>query len=49
MLEEWGGGAVDDPEGEFDAIDIDGGGEVLFNEFADWALTRHLALFGRYI
>ena len=37
---------VHDPEVEFAAIDVDGGGEVLFIEFADWALTRHLALFG---
>eukprot|EP01065_Artemidia_motanka_P037933 TRINITY_DN4681_c0_g1_i4.p1 TRINITY_DN4681_c0_g1~~TRINITY_DN4681_c0_g1_i4.p1 ORF type:complete len:841 (+),score=139.65 TRINITY_DN4681_c0_g1_i4:50-2524(+) len=38
------GGAVDDPEAAFAAIDADGGGMVLFEEFARWATARHLDL-----
>ena len=29
-------------EGEFDSIDTNGGGQILFNEFIDWALSRDL-------
>ena len=29
-------------EGEFDSIDTNSGGQILFNEFIDWALSRDL-------
>jgi len=35
-------GPVEDMEGEFDSIDTNGGGQILFNEFIDWALARDL-------
>ena len=35
-------GPVEDMEGEFDSIDTNGGGQILFNEFIDWALSRDL-------
>ena len=44
MIEEWGL-HVDDPSAEFALIDRNGGGEILFDEFCDWALSRHLATF----
>lgn len=42
-LEEWG---IDmsDPEGSWAACDENGGGMVLFEEFCDWAIQRHLDL-----
>eukprot|EP00494_Astrolonche_serrata_P024825 UN25085 len=41
VLEEWGI-KVEDPEKEFSAIDGNAGGQVLFNEFSDWALKKGL-------
>jgi hypothetical protein len=35
---------VDDPEAEFKAIDKNGGGQLLFDEFAEWALKKQLDL-----
>ena len=29
-------------EAEFNAVDLNGGGQILFVEFCDWALNRHL-------
>ena len=29
---------------EFDSIDKNGGGQILFNEFVDWALSKNLDL-----
>jgi len=40
-LEKWVG-AIDDLEAEFDAIDVNGGGQILFNEFVDWASQKNL-------
>merc|ERR1719225_420656 len=40
-MEKWVG-PVEDMEGEFDSIDTNGGGQILFNEFIDWALARDL-------
>ncbi|TRY81163.1 hypothetical protein TCAL_16785 [Tigriopus californicus] len=37
-------GDVDDMEAEFDAIDKNGGGQILFSEFVDWALEKNLDL-----
>ena len=41
MLKEWGI-EVTNPEETFAAIDENGGGQVLFNEFAHWALKNGL-------
>jgi len=41
MLKEWGI-TVEDPEKTFAEIDENGGGQVLFNEFAAWALKTGL-------
>lgn len=41
MLKEWGI-KVDNPEETFASIDENGGGQVLFNEFASWALKNGL-------
>lgn len=35
-------GPVDDLNEEFDKIDVNGGGQILFSEFVDWALERNL-------
>ena len=35
-------GPIEDKEEEFDSIDTNGGGQILFNEFIDWALARDL-------
>jgi len=43
LLRKWGV-KVDDPEKVFGEIDKSGGGKVLFNEFATWALTKSLDL-----
>lgn len=40
-LAEWGA-SVDDPDGEFNRIDTNGGGQILFVEFADWGLKKTL-------
>merc|ERR1712146_242386 len=39
-----GGLKIDNPEAEFKAIDKNGGGIILFDEFADWALRKQLDL-----
>eukprot|EP00947_MAST-08B_sp_MAST-8B-sp1_P004987 g4987.t1 len=44
MIEDWGV-TVDDPAAEFARIDRNGGGEVLFDEFCDWAISKHLEAF----
>merc|ERR1711872_146081 len=40
-LEKWVG-PIEDLEAEFDNIDTNGGGQILFNEFIDWALKKDL-------
>ena len=35
-------GPVEDMEAEFDNIDKNGGGQILFSEFVDWALEKDL-------
>ena len=42
-IEKWGV-KIADPAAEFKRIDKNGGGVVLFDEFADWALKKHLDL-----
>merc|ERR1712156_1230144 len=41
MGEEWGV-SVSDPEKEFQSIDTNGGGQVLFEEFCAWAIKKGL-------
>ncbi len=40
-MERWTG-PVEDMEAEFAKIDVNGGGQILFNEFVDWALAKNL-------
>lgn len=40
-IEKWVG-PIEDMEAEFDSIDTNGGGQVLFSEFVDWALKKNL-------
>jgi len=40
-LETWVG-PIEDLEAEFEAIDTNGGGQILFTEFVDWALEKNL-------
>lgn len=42
-LRRWGV-AVDDAEAEFRKLDTNNGGAVLFDEFCDWAIKKHLDL-----
>ena len=35
-------GPVENMEEEFDKIDKNGGGQILFSEFVDWALEKDL-------
>ena len=35
-------GPIEDYEAEFDSIDANGGGQILFNEFVDWATDKNL-------
>jgi Ca2+-binding EF-hand superfamily protein len=42
-IEAWGF-KVEDPEAEFAIIDANGGGQLLFDEFADWAIKKGLDL-----
>ena len=35
-------GPIESMEEEFDKIDKNGGGQVLFSEFVDWALEKDL-------
>ncbi len=43
QIEAWGV-KVDDPEAAFAEIDTNGGGQLLFDEFAEWAISKELAL-----
>ena len=43
VLEKWVG-PIENLEEEFDNIDENGGGQILFNEFVDWALAKDLDL-----
>ena len=35
-------GPIADMAAEFDAIDKNGGGQILFDEFVDWATSKNL-------
>merc|ERR1739848_183486 len=39
-LEKWVG-PIEDLEAEFDSIDTNSGGQILFSEFVDWALKKN--------
>ena len=39
IIDQWTGG-TDDIEAEFDTIDENGGGQILFSEFVNWALSK---------
>lgn len=41
-VEKWTGGSIEDMEAEFEKIDENGGGQVLFGEFVKWALDKNL-------
>ena len=43
MIEKWVG-PIKDMDKEFDRIDANGGGEILFDEFCKWAIKKHLDL-----
>jgi len=43
MIEKWVG-KLDDPVAEFNKIDGNGGGQILFDEFCDWSVAKHLDL-----
>jgi len=40
-IEKWVG-PIEDMDAEFDIIDANGGGQILFSEFVDWALKKNL-------
>jgi len=40
-MEKWVG-EIEDLEAEFDSIDVNEGGEILFSEFVDWAMAKDL-------
>ena len=41
MIEDWGV-FVSNPRKTFQEIDVNGGGQILFGEFANWALQNSL-------
>eukprot|EP00755_Sulcionema_specki_P018216 Sspe_Gene.66343::Locus_39199_Transcript_1_1_Confidence_1.000_Length_1526::g.66343::m.66343 len=41
LLREWGA-TINDPEAVFREIDVNGGGQILFDEFAKWAIRQGL-------
>ena len=43
-IELWVGEKIEDMEAEFDKIDTNAGGQILFTEFVDWALEKNLDL-----
>ena len=45
-IKRWGV-TIEDPDKAFAEVDSDGGGLVLFDEFADWALRKQLDLEAR--
>jgi len=43
MIEKWVG-KMADPVAEFKSIDLNGGGQILFDEFCDWSVQKNLDL-----
>jgi len=44
LIEKWTGEEYEDMEAEFDAIDTNGGGMILFQEFTNWAFSKNFDL-----
>merc|ERR1719370_1690881 len=44
LLGKWTGGEIEDIDAEFDAIDTNQGGMILFKEFCDWAFAKDFDL-----
>ena len=44
LIEKWTGEEIEDMEAEFDAIDTNGGGMILFQEFTNWAFSKNFDL-----
>ena len=44
MIEKWTGEEIEDMEAEFDAIDTNEGGMILFQEFTVWAFSKNFDL-----
>jgi len=45
IIEKWVG-KINDWDKEFQSIDKNGGGQILFNEFIDWAVSKDLEVEG---
>ena len=43
LIEQWVG-KIQNPQAEFQQIDMDGHGQILFNEFCDWSAQKNLDL-----
>ena len=41
MMTEWGV-KIEDPQATFAEIDTNGGGSIMFQEFSDWAMAKHM-------
>merc|ERR1712008_666997 len=44
LVQKWTGEGIEDMEAEFDAIDANEGGMILFKEFCDWAFAKNFDL-----
>ena len=44
LIEKWTGEEIEDIEAEFDAIDTNGGGMILFQEVTNWAFSKNFDL-----
>ena len=44
VIEKWTGEEIEDMESEFDGIDSNEGGMILFQEFCNWAFSKNFDL-----
>jgi len=44
VIEKWTGEEIEDMEAEFDSIDTNEGGMILFQEFTNWAFSKNFDL-----
>ena len=44
VIEKWTGEDIEDMEAEFDGIDSNEGGMILFQEFCNWAFSKNFDL-----
>ena len=44
VIEKWTGEEIEDMEAEFDGIDSNEGGMILFQEFCNWAFSKNFDL-----